>query len=644
MNKLINEVSEAESEEKKGNLIEALKAYHFAFRKSPSQIIKDKIQILSKQLKINNSQQISKDSFKDRNEASKLLKLFHNKDYKSLQKIIKNLLKVYKNSAFLIFISAMCSIKTKKLTKAEKLLSRLISTNPYHFDFNFNLASIYLEEGNYKKSLNFYENAYVINPENPEVNYYLSICNKKIGRFELALYFSNHSIKYNNTNLDYFNNKLDILIELNKIREAEECIKINLLNQKNDKNLLCQIARIHNLNGNAKNALEILKTCIETYPDYDYAYYNLAFTYSASGEQDNAQKALEKCIEINPKNHSAHLAYSRIKKYKNNDKHLEVLKELYTNSIDDSLAKINISFAIAKAYEDIAEYKLAFHYLKVGNSIKNQIVNYDTNSLGMFVKKIKYHNIQIQNCSVSKQILKNNFTPIFLINMPRSGSSLIEQILSSHSKIVQGGELDYLHHFGSNLIINSETITKDAILLFRKKYLEALKNLERPNKIHGSFEYITDKMPNLFFYMGLIVSALPEAKIIHIRRQPEAVCWSNYKHLYFGNNQSFSYDIENIVDYYNHYLSLMEFWEERYSNIINVEYESLVSDPINQIKSIFDQLDINFEKQTLSHEKNSNMILTSSMHQVRKKIYNGSSEKWKNFSNFLDKPFRKLLY
>ena len=141
------------------------------------------------------------------------------------------------------------------------------------------------------------------------------------------------TIKYNNTNLDYFNNKLDILIELNKIREAEECIKINLLNQKNDKNLLCQIARIHNLNGNAKNALEILKTCIETYPDYDYAYYNLAFTYSASGEQDNAQKALEKCIEINPKNHSAHLAYSRIKKYKNNDKHLEVVVKQLTTKV-----------------------------------------------------------------------------------------------------------------------------------------------------------------------------------------------------------------------------------------------------------------------------------------------------------------------
>jgi hypothetical protein len=226
---------------------------------------------------------------------------------------------------------------------------------------------------------------------------------------------------------------------------------------------------------------------------------------------------------------------------------------------------------------------------------------------------------------------KSDLIPIFIIGMPRSGTTLVEQIISSHSKVSGLGELPFVLQIGFKIATGLLEYNSETLLKFRNNYLEAIKNLSDKSLI------ITDKMPQNFLYIGLIATSFPEAKILHIKRNPAAVCWANYKQWFKSKDLSYSYSIDDTIQYYSLYEDLMNFWKELFNNrIYEVDYESLTVNHEDEIKKLIKYLDLNWEEGCLSPEKNKRAVTTASNKQIRDKIFKGSSQKWKNYKPFLD--------
>ena len=178
--------------------------------------------------------------------------------------------------------------------------------------------------------------------------------------------------------------------------------------------------------------------------------------------------------------------------------------------------------------------------------------------------------------------------------MPRSGTTLLEQIISSHSKVTGLGELPFISQFGSSIINQFSNYSPETIIKFRKNYFEKVKNLSNGNL------FFTDKMPQNFRYIGFILATFPEAKILHIRRNPAAVCWANYKQWFRSKELSYSYSISDIIKYFKLYEDIMEFWKKSFENLIyQISYEKLTNDPIDITNNLIKYLDLPCEEKCL---------------------------------------------
>ena len=222
--------------------------------------------------------------------------------------------------------------------------------------------------------------------------------------------------------------------------------------------------------------------------------------------------------------------------------------------------------------------------------------------------------------------------------MPRSGTTIVEQIISSHSKVTGAGELNFVAQFGSLIARGLSDSNTDSLINFRERYLFKLQSVSNGNLI------VTDKMPQNFCYIGLLAAAFPEAKIVHVKRNPAAVCWANYKQYFASKNIGYCYSIDDVISYYKLYESLMVFWINTLSKrIYNLDYEKLTVNQESETRQLIDYLDLDWDEKCLSPQNNKSNITTASSIQVRKKVYRGSSEQWKKYQPFLNGAFDSLL-
>ena len=217
--------------------------------------------------------------------------------------------------------------------------------------------------------------------------------------------------------------------------------------------------------------------------------------------------------------------------------------------------------------------------------------------------------------------------------MPRSGTTLVEQILSNHSKIYGAGELNIL-----NMIVDINTTdTKNRLVDLFNLYNDHLVELET------SHPYVVDKMPLNFRWIGYILSAMPEAKVIHVKRDPMAVCWSLFKTYFASKGIGFSNDLNDIILYYKLYLDLMDFWNRKFPNVIyELNYDLLINNQRQETAALIDYIGVNWEEECVNFHENRRAVRTASSGQVRQKIYRGSSQKWRNYEKYLEEVQKHL--
>ena len=263
--------------------------------------------------------------------------------------------------------------------------------------------------------------------------------------------------------------------------------------------------------------------------------------------------------------------------------------------------------------------------------LRKNLLNYDINQDVKLFKKFKASYVKIEKNSIEIDALTHNPIPIFIVGMPRSGTTLVEQIISSHTKVTGAGELPFVAQFGASIATDSSTIDTNSLHQFREKYFIEFQSIANGNLI------VTDKMPQNFQYLGLLSATFPEAKIIHVKRNPAAVCWANYKQYFASKNIKYCYALDDIIKYYELYKNLMGFWKQKLQNrIYDVDYELLTVNQEDETRKLINHIGLEWEKKCLSPQDNDRSVATASNMQVRQKVYLSSSKKWRKYKPFLN--------
>mgnify|MGYP005993751849 CR=1 FL=1 len=353
--------------------------------------------------------------------------------------------------------------------------------------------------------------------------------------------------------------------------------------------------------------------------------------YQQIGDFKKSLKTFNEILKFNPRNTKVHKAISVMHTYTDkHDSHLKMMEEQLSNIKDKDLLE-SLYFALGKAYEDLQDYGKSFEYLKKGNEILNKKNGYNINDDIVLFNNIKklFLNINHNNIAQSEKRF------IFIVGMPRSGTTLTEQIISSHSGVFSAGELPFLNRSINKYLINDkfsfENVDLNIFNKIKNEYLDGISSFDFDGKI------VTDKAPLNFRWIGFIKILFPNSKIIHCKRNPMDVCFSNYKNSFNSKALSFGYDFKNLSSYYKLYEDLMSFWNTQITNeIYNLSYENLINNYEEETKKIIQFCDLDWEENCLQSHKNKNKVATASLAQVRKPIYKTSLNKWEKYSSYLE--------
>ena len=461
---------------------------------------------------------------------------------------------------------------------------------------------------------------------------------QKIGDQKEAINIFNAGLKIDPDNISFSNNLGNSYKYLLNYEKAETIFKGIILKNSKYINAYINLGNLKRDVNNFDEAISLYEKAEKIAPNNFVILYSLALAHQGIGNFKSAIKYAKKVLSINPKFTKADYLISQSMKYDINNWHYkELVKNVEKENYND-LEKVNLYFSLAKAKEDLNEIEDSFKFLKKGNTLNNNINKYDLNADKKLFKNIK---------EIFKDINFNSFRDnsdnkiIFILGMPRSGTSLIEQIISAHDDVIGGGEMPILpniikKNFLKDNLLEKETINK---IINNSQERQNISNLyyNYINYFDINQKHIVDKSLLNFLWIGFIKILLPNAKIIHCLREPKNNCLSIYKNL-FEESLKFSYDEDNLIEFYKIYQDLMHYWQfEKNISLINVSYEKLISDNENEIKRIIKECNLNWNEKCLFHHKNKNPIKTMSTAQARKPVYKSSINNFDKYKNFLSK-------
>ena len=542
---------------------------------------------------------------------------------KPSQKQLSNLLRYY---------------QTRRFVDAEKVAISITHKFPDHQFAWKVLGSLFAQSGRYSEAANANQTAVELSPKDAEAHSNLGNTLQELGRLEEAEASCREAIALKPDFAEAHSNLGVTLKELDRLEEAEasykEATKLKPDFAEAHNNLGVTLQKLNRL----EDAEASCRQAIALKPNFAEAHYNLGVTLQEIGKFDEAETNYTQAIMLKPYYSKAHRRLTLIKKYAVQDEQYLKMQELYSDKNISKEQRCDINFGLAKALEDLGEFEQAYRHYNEGNALRKELLNYDINQDLVLFKQIKSNYPLISKNSLAHEKLTKDLVPVFIVGMPRSGTTLVEQIISSHPNITGAGELPFVTEFGASIARGLSNASEASFLNFRLKYLSKLHNRAKGNLT------VTDKMPQNFLYLGLLSAVLPEAKIIHVKRSPAAVCWANYKRYFASKNIGYCYNLDDMLSYYKLYENLMEFWKQSLSKkIYSLDYELLVENQESETRKLIHYIDLDWDEKCLSPENNRRSVATTSNVQVREKVYQGSSQKWKNYAPFLNGALDELL-
>ncbi|MCB1477461.1 MAG: sulfotransferase [Tepidamorphaceae bacterium] len=539
------------------------------------------------------------------NEAQTLITLFQQGNFEAVLRTAQPLAARYASSVFLWDITGLANAYLGRYDVAERCFRNVIRIKPDYADAYNNLGMIFHDQRRLLDARDCYEQVLKLKPYDAEAHNKLGAILIETGDFDAAAKSCLRAIDIDPGLADAYMNLSDICYGASNLEKAAEHCGKALSLRPDDPEILTKMGTI----------------------------------YSSWGRFDEAADYYKRSIANKPEHTLAYALYGNIHTFESGDPLIAKMEDVSASASLQPTERAHVDFALAKAYDDLNETDAAFGRLKEANRLRKERLGYDIKfdrSLfaelrSMFSEKSGAAELPKADLSPAKH------APVFILGMPRSGTTLVEQIVAGHADVHTAGELDDLartigamrqKHSGDHAAILKGV---------REGYLQSLEKLGVDER------YIIDKMPLNFRWIGYIACAFPEAKIVNLVRDPRAVCWSVFRHNFGGFGNGFAYDLEDVAHYHVMYAEMMDFWRGRFpGRIHDVDYRALTEDPETHARELFGFLGLDWQPEHLEIHKRKGAVRTLSKAQVRQKIYTGSSEGWRRYEAHLQPMIRIL--
>ncbi len=515
--------------------------------------------------------------------------------------------------------------KKHQFDKVVKFGKKLAKKNS-DFQLFYVLGISYFSLKNYREAEKTFRNVISIQPS-PENYFIYGNIHKQLQNFNEAAESFEKAIDLKSNYSDAYNNLGNVKRKLGFTKEAIINYKKAIDSRKNNLQAYFNLAHLYNEEKKFDDLKQVLQNVLNFDKNNTTALNDLGYLNLIFGKIDEGRKFFEKVLNIDDKHIRAFKNYFLITKVDNHNKYFKKLENLDLSNISDE-DKIFAYTSLSKCNFDLNNSELALKYLGMSNKIKKINSNFSLETEQKLFKKLKILSKE-KYYKTTNYSDKIKFTPIFIVGMPRSGTTLLEQVLSSHSNIHGAGELNYLPKIIDKFNLYNIHNFDNFINTIRLEYHDRVSKLSKK-------KFIIDKLPMNFRWIGFITKAFPEAKIIHIQRNPMAICWSNYKINFPDPGMDFSLSQSDTAKYYILYEDLMNFWTENLKNeIIQIKYEKFVNNFENETMSLIEKLGLKWEESLLKYDKNYRPVQTASLLQVREKIIKNSSDQWKKYEKYL---------
>jgi len=585
---------------KKGQIVEAQKIYSTVIKSYPSnQEAKRELLKLEQIIEINPSQA----------QLNEAMQSYSSGKFQEALYATQFLIKNFPNDPLLFNLIGACYSELGQIEFAINSFEKAIALNPKYIEAHYNLGVAFQKTRKTDNAIECYKEAINGKHAYPSAHNNLGLISLGCGNLDSAIKSFEWAIAYNPEYAEAHNNLGAAFQELNKIDEA----------------------------------IKQYKKAVTINPLYAQAFNNLGISCQSIGMKDEALNHYERAIAIESNFPEAHFNLSILKKYIKGDIQISKMESLQSSAGLDQSGQIFLNFALSKVNDDLGNKDALFKFLNEGNRLRKEQLNYSINEHQVkhsLIKEIFGHSLPVHN----EDLLDNTKfkRPIFILGMPRSGTTLVEQIISSHPKVYGADELSTVSELTSSILMDSSvqierSISEKSFLTIRQQYFDSLSSFDINEDI------ITDKWPLNFQYIGFILKAFPEAKIIHLKRDARAVCWSIYKNYFSGKGNGWAYNFDDLASFYGSYLDLMNFWHELFPDkIYDINYEKLTTNQKDETEKLLKYCDLNWDDNCLNFHTNKRAVKTASASQVRKKMYQGSSEGWKKYEEHI-KPLIKGL-
>jgi predicted Zn-dependent protease len=403
-------------------------------------------------------------------------------------------------------------------------------------------------------------------------------------------------------------------------------------------------ARSLNRANRADAALQVIRAALETSPDSLAVHECYVSILQENAMFDQVEPAFRDLIRIAPDAGESFRIFSASHKFTADDPLLHHMQEQFENPALAPSAKPQFGFALSKAMEDIGETAKVFPYLKAANDMMRDLHPYDISMRRQEIDAVKTA-FRKADLSTSREAADTDFGPIFITGMPRSGTTLVEQIVASHSTVTGGGEIGWFPRRCLSLI-NPSPVRTRAIDEIPDDEIAALAT-DFETYMHGRFpdakQHITDKSIQTYLFTGFVRMSLPNAKIVVVRRDPRDNLFSIYKNMFPAGSHLYSYNLSDLAAYYKMFVEIIEFWRAKSPDrFYEIHYEDLIADPEAESRKLIAACGLEWEDGCLDFHKNRRRVETLSVFQVRQPIYKSSVAAWEKYSDDLQELFDAL--
>lgn len=595
-------------------------------------------------------------------------------DLKSAEQAYLKVLKRDEQNEFALNLMGVVCVRSERPKEAIEFLTKALLVNSNDPETHNNLGLAYKELKRFDEARSAFESSVKLNPEQPAtlnnlgnilasvdshdeaISHFeaaltldrqyidclnnLSVSLKEVGRLDHALQVADLAISLDPARSLSHNYKGEVLLQMTKYETAksefEHAIELdgNIVAKTNLSTALKQL-------GDEQAAVRALQDVLDIEPNNAEALNSLGVLYEQLGDMDQAANHFRRAIKSVPNHASSYYQLSKLKDQRLTTQEINKINQMLDDPQLLDIFKSSLYFALACDFEKAKDYESSIGCFLRAQEVKANRNVYDESVMTAYIEEsTRSFPLELSNREPTDDLP----TPIFIVGMPRSGTTLTEQIISSHSEIEGAGEVGFINDLAKTASEMTSHPYPKSLRHLTSDQAASLRNvyLERMVKRCGGKNFVVDKNPLNFNFVGFIASVFPEARILHCKRDAMDNCVSIFR-LPFDDNQGYSHDLASLGIYYRQHEKLMEFWTSCYADqILQVNYEETVENLEDQARVMLDFIGVDFEEQVLDFFDNERIVMTPSAEQVRQPIYKTSINAWKRYGDAIN-PLSEAL-